>query len=556
MIKKVGKVSLDYSFYQGTDLYTDGKIEDLLLEACENDEVETLLYSSSQWPVLYHFSDIRENLLEWYPFTKEDDILEIGAGCGAITGLLSKKAKKVTCIELSQKRSLINAYRHKECDNIQIMVGNFQDIEPHVEKYDYITLIGVWEYSGLYIEGENPYLQMLDIVKKHLKPNGKIIIAIENKMGLKYWNGAAEDHTGKMYSGLNDYIDDKNRNVRTFSKIEIEDMLNRSGINTYVFYYPMPDYKLPSVIYSDQVLPNPGNERNFGKDYSAMRIYNFNDAVVSDQITNDGMFSYFANSFLIVLGENETKIDYAKYNRNRFEKYKTKTEIYEENGKRFIRKTPLGDLADKHVLDMKKNQEKWKECLPKLNYVKGWIENGEYIMPYINGVDLDVKFYEWRHDTKKFVEKFIYYVNEYLTPSDEIMIPFQLTDNFISVFGAECPQNGKSLKYTNIDLILSNFKCTEDNQLHCFDYEWAFDFPIPYEYVIWRSAYLLYRKYSAYLKRELTEKQFLEEVGINKENLNTYEKMEKNFLDGIYGKGNYLRNYRKSAIMQNTQFYL
>ena len=39
-------------------------------------------------------------------------------------------------------------------------------------------------------------------------------------MGLKYWNGAQEDHTGKQYSGLNDYIDDKNRHVRTFQNLK------------------------------------------------------------------------------------------------------------------------------------------------------------------------------------------------------------------------------------------------------------------------------------------------------------------------------------------------
>ena len=32
MTEKIGKVTLDYSFYQGTDEYSDGAIEDELLE--------------------------------------------------------------------------------------------------------------------------------------------------------------------------------------------------------------------------------------------------------------------------------------------------------------------------------------------------------------------------------------------------------------------------------------------------------------------------------------------------------------------------------------------
>lgn len=34
-------------------------------------------------------------------------------GCGALTGILSRKAGNVTCIELSEKRSLINVYYGK-----------------------------------------------------------------------------------------------------------------------------------------------------------------------------------------------------------------------------------------------------------------------------------------------------------------------------------------------------------------------------------------------------------------------------------------------------------
>ncbi len=132
---------------------------------------------------------------------------------------------------------MINAYRNKDCDNVTIIVGNFQDIEPNIdEQFDYITLIGVWEYAALYVDGTDPYLQMLEIAKKHLKKDGKIIIAIENKMGLKYWNGAPEDHTNNLYSGLNDYID--NKNVRTFSNIEIEKLLETAYIKNYSFIIP------------------------------------------------------------------------------------------------------------------------------------------------------------------------------------------------------------------------------------------------------------------------------------------------------------------------------
>ena len=193
MSEKIGQVVLDDTYYPGKDLYTDGAIEDEMLEIARTypeEKWNQVIAERKSWPILYHFSHIRENILSWLPFTGEENVLEIGSGCGAVTGALCKKAKSVTCIELSRKRSLINANRHKDFDNLKILMGNFQDIEKNLtEKYDYITLIGVFEYGEAYIQSSTPYVDFLKIISRHLKPDGKIVLAIENRFGLKYWAG-------------------------------------------------------------------------------------------------------------------------------------------------------------------------------------------------------------------------------------------------------------------------------------------------------------------------------------------------------------------------------
>ena len=75
--------------------------------------------------------------------------MEIGAGCGALTGLLCDKCKKVTAVELSKRRATAAQLRCREKDNLEVIVGNLNDIE-FGEKFDYITLIGVLEYQGTY----------------------------------------------------------------------------------------------------------------------------------------------------------------------------------------------------------------------------------------------------------------------------------------------------------------------------------------------------------------------------------------------------------------------
>ena len=286
------------TFYKGEDTYSDGPVEDELLEAVQDmSKVPEILMNGNSWPFLYHLSPIRENLLEWYDFNPEGSVLEIGAGCGAITGLFCRRLKRVVAIDLSKKRSTINATRNKEYSNLEIIVGNFEDVKIE-EKFDYVTLIGVFEYSNYYINSAKPYEQMLESVKQYLKPDGKLIIAIENKYGLKYWSGATEDHTGNYFDGLKNYASVER--VRTFSKNQLTKLLTDAGFSKNEFYYPMPDYKLPNEIYSDDYLPQKGSLRNVSTSYDRERYELFEEELAYDDICEDGRFPEFANSFLVI----------------------------------------------------------------------------------------------------------------------------------------------------------------------------------------------------------------------------------------------------------------
>ena len=305
MEKKIGNVIIDYKNYHGVDLYSDGEIEDELLDLVkkyDQSQYNSIIFEKKKWPILYHLSHIRGNIIDFLPIDKTHKILEIGSGCGAITGKLAEKAKHVTCVELSEKRSLINAYRNKNMDNIKILLGNFEDVEKNItEKYDYITLIGVFEYAESYISSIKPYEDFLNTIKNHLKEDGKIILAIENRFGLKYWAGCQEDHVGRYFEGLENYP--KTTGVRTFTKKELEEIFIKSGFIDYKFYYPYPDYKLSTTIYSDEYLPKKGELKNNIRNFDRERLITFDETRVFDTIISENMFQIYANSFLIILNK-------------------------------------------------------------------------------------------------------------------------------------------------------------------------------------------------------------------------------------------------------------
>ncbi|MBP5152401.1 MAG: class I SAM-dependent methyltransferase, partial [Lachnospiraceae bacterium] len=289
---------------------------------------------------------------------KEHKVLEVGSGCGAVTGVLSRKAGSVTCVDLSKRRSLINAHRHSDADNIEIRVGNFSDVEPGLPcDYDYIFLIGVFEYGQCYIAGDRPFHTFLNIIKKHLKTGGRIVIAIENRLGLKYFAGCREDHLGTFFSGIENYPSESN--VRTFSRPALEDIFRECGLNDFKFYYPYPDYKFPITMFSDERLPRTGelvnNDRNLDRD----RFCFFDEKKAFDALIKDGLFPVFSNSYLVVLG-GAPDTDYVRYSNDRQDKYAIKT-VISGNDHPTVRKAPLEKEGYDHIRKLSESCRQLKE---------------------------------------------------------------------------------------------------------------------------------------------------------------------------------------------------
>ena len=308
-------MKVNYDFYTGKDESCDGEIEKDIIDYLEmygEENYKKVFEKDIRWPVFYHITPIRKNILKWYPFKENCDILEVGAGMGAITGVLCENAKSVTAVELSKQRASAIEARCKNRDNLEIIVGNFNDIK-FEKKFDYITLIGVLEYASLYTNTENPYIDFLKYIKSLLKEDGKLLIAIENQFGMKYFSGAAEDHTGKKYDGIVGY--ENKKGIRTFGKIELKEILKQSGFEYTKFYYPMPDYKLPNIIYSDDYLPNEESINNYIpylSDENANVMFDEKEAY--KDIIKNNKFEFFANSFFVETSKTEinTDIDLSK----------------------------------------------------------------------------------------------------------------------------------------------------------------------------------------------------------------------------------------------------
>ena len=292
--------TLNLKFYKGPDSYSDGAIEDELLLLVEKPgEFMAVLARDARWPLLYHLSPERRNLLEWYPFRRDAALLEIGAGCGALTGLFAERVAQVTAVELSAKRSRIIERRYADRPNLEIMAGNFTDMA-FERSFDYVTLIGVLEYARAFIRAPDPYGSLLKRIAAALKPGGVLIVAVENRLGLKYFAGARDDHTGRQFDGIEGY---PAGGAETFARDELSQLLRGGGFTEQTFYYPHPDYKLPAEIFSDAFLPSANHILADAPNYDQERLKLFSEQRAWATVIRAGKFPQFTNSFLVLAAQ-------------------------------------------------------------------------------------------------------------------------------------------------------------------------------------------------------------------------------------------------------------
>lgn len=486
---------LNLKWYKNEDLYSEGDIEDKIIEIIAENEPEEYVQAIAScycWSTFYHLTHIRKNILNWYTFEEDATVLEIGCGMGAITSVLCEKCKNVTAVELSKKRAMGTLLRCRKKENLEIIVGNLNDIE-FEKKFDYITLVGVLEYQGSYTNTENPYVDFLKKVKTLLKPNGKLLIAIENQYGLKYWCGAREDHTGIPFEGINQYtISDKK--VKTFSKKGLDELIKSSGYKNTYFYYPMPDYKLPTVIYSQDNMPNNSNMMNMQYYYipNNATLVAEEKNIYEDIIKND-VFDFFANSFLVECTDSviENRAVFASMSCHRSSEYQIGTRFL-SNGK--VEKFPLkGHTGDNHINQILQNEKNLRS--QHIMVIENSLDRGSLTADFVNEKTLEEKLLELFRIKE---EKAIYFLidkvyGEICKSSEEA--PWD--KNIIYTFDLNVEPNkekfGTILKTGYLDMIFRN-AFLKDDQLLWFDQEWILE-NVPAKYILYRGLTQFYYSY-------------------------------------------------------------
>jgi 2-polyprenyl-3-methyl-5-hydroxy-6-metoxy-1,4-benzoquinol methylase len=422
------------------------------------------------WPSRYHLSHERSNLLRPFSGRLKGRILEIGAGCGAITRFLGEEGGEVLALEGSARRAGIAASRVRDLPNVTVVCDTFDGLQAK-EKFDIVTLIGVLEYARKYGSGADPVQAMLERARTFLKPSGTLLVAIENQLGLKYLAGMPEDHLGMPMFGVQGlYAAD---GVVTFGRHELAKRLAAAGYASTQLALPFPDYKLPSSV----VLPAGLHEvdgfhpwvlasQSVKRDHQLHVIPTFAIERVWDVVGENDLLPDLGNSFLFLatpqgattlLDDTTLAVHFSTARRRPFRKA-TSFEL-----------APDGRVAVKRRL-LESSLTPPAESLFKFSFTDEWL---------VNGTSFEIGF-----------------LRTVTTPGWTIEQVGACIRAFVDVVIAEAAKRGftvqnrsiaTSLPGSLLDIIPYNIVSKADGSYVIIDQEWSFDGDIELGFLIFRG---------------------------------------------------------------------
>jgi SAM-dependent methyltransferase len=315
-----------------------------------SDMSDELAELGSSWPAAADCARERGHLLRTLDLGPEMRVLEVGAGCGAVARSLAERCALVDALEPNPLRARLAALRLADISSAQVIVGEIHDV-PAEPTYDLIVLVGVLEYVGGW-RGLGERVSFLRDLCARLRPGGHVACAIENRLGVEYFAGQPDDHSGLLFQGVEDHP--RPHPARTFARSELEALFTAAGLQPAVFAV-FPDYRFPRLLFSDALLESDARPL-------AWRVPRFPSpphpshraaAVLDEQrlwrgLVENGMGSQFANSFLVVASRDENQALWPSdllavfYSTGRRRAFATESRVVAADSGIELRRRPLG----------------------------------------------------------------------------------------------------------------------------------------------------------------------------------------------------------------------
>ncbi len=231
------------------------------------------------------------------------------------------------------------------------------------------------------------------------------------------------------------------------------------------------------------------------------------------------------------------RVLYSKSSIERKPEYRQITTVFLDGEKKKVKKTPMGSEASKHIYRYIENAQELMNGNRKRELVDVVPcyenEDGSVWFPFCEETSLSQKLgncnsLEYVNEIRRFVEAL---------ESAFGVVPFQPGEGFRELFGGIDPDySGQSLCISNLDMNFDNV-FLKGSQYLLIDYEWVVHFPVPLQYILFRS----FLSDVSFAKLSDEDRLFIYgEFGINEKLQKQFWEMELHFQNYVSGGNNKL----------------
>lgn len=197
--------------------------------------------------------------------------------------------------------------------------------------------------------------------RRLLRPDGRLLLGLNNRFGLRYFCGDQDPYTGQCFDGIDNYrmAYGKKEDVfrgRMYSQAEVRSMLQEAGFSSLKFYSVLPDLEHPAFLFAEDYLPNEDLAgRVFPFYHHPSSVFLEEEQLYSSLIDN-GMFHAMANAYLVEcsLDGRHSDVEHVTCSAERGDEYGLYTIIHASG---LVEKKPISPVGEERLRLVQANMD-------------------------------------------------------------------------------------------------------------------------------------------------------------------------------------------------------
>lgn len=382
------------------------------------------------------------------------------------------------------------------------------------KKYDYII-------SKTDIESYEKPTEFLKLCKSLLKEDGHLLLAVNNRFGIKYFCGDKDFYTHRCFDGIEDYAnaDAKGERVfqgRTYAKSQLQKFLKEAGFLKCRFFSVLSDLENPVLIYREDFLPNEDLVVRVFPTYNSPKTIFLEEGVLYKGLVENDMFHQMANAYIIeCVMETNVGLSDIRHVTSSVERGRESAIITTIHDSGLVEKKAIYKEGQERIQKLYKYGEELRANGIKM--VPAEYENGRYQMPF---VELENGQMYLKRLLKEDEEKFLCALDLF---RDTILKSSRIVKE-------DCKdEEGTVLEYGYFDLVpLNSF--FDGTDFIFYDQEFR-EANYPANVLIFRMIATLY-SCDPQMEKSMPKESLLKRYGLQS-NLQKWQKMEWDFLDKL-----------------------